>query len=111
MNKLGRYRRDGTPYPEGKAGLMEWGKDFENKDIHLVKQDTLANGYFVSTVWLGLDHGMLGSVRPLIFETMVFRKGKDGVIKYNELDMSRYSTEQEAIEGHNQMVEKWVNKK
>lgn len=95
------YKRDGTPYPEGEQGLMEWSEDFENFDKKIVKQETLPNGKWVSTVWLGLDHSFLGG-DPLIFETMVFEsKGGDDV------DMERYSTEEEALEGHKRMVEKY----
>lgn len=52
----------------------------------------------VSTVWLGLNHNY-GSGRPLIFETMVFGGELD-----NEMD--RYSTLDEAIAGHQRMVER-----
>lgn len=100
-----KYRRDGTPYPEGDKGLIEWGKDCEKREYKIVAQETLANGNFVSTVWLGIDHAFDGG-KPLIFETMVFpKKGNWG-----ELDCDRYSTEAEALEGHKKMVEKWKNK-
>jgi hypothetical protein len=36
----------------------------------LVARDDLPDGSYLSTVWLGLDHGFGG--RPLIFETMRF---------------------------------------
>ena len=54
----------------------------------------------VSTVWLGLDHSFgLTSKTPIIFETLVFGGPFDG-------DMERYSTEEEALRGHQAMVEK-----
>ena len=94
------YRRDGTPY----ANAVEWSKDFGIVENKIVKQEELPNGYFVSTVWLGLNHNY-GEGKPLIFETMVFpEKGN-----YSDIYMERYSTEQEAIEGHNRLVEKWKN--
>jgi hypothetical protein len=49
----------------------------------------------VSTVFLGLDHGYGGP--PIIFETMIFGGPHD---KYQE----RYSTWQEAEEGHRRAV-------
>jgi len=52
----------------------------------------------VSTVWLGLDHGLGWSDEPLIFETMIFGGNHDG---YQE----RYSTEEEARAGHQRAVE------
>jgi hypothetical protein len=49
----------------------------------------------VSTVWLGLDHSF-GDGPPLIFETL----GPDD-------DMERYSTLEEAEEGHRRFVAKY----
>ena len=63
------YRRDGTPYPEGSEGRLEWCRDFQNREP--VGYDVLPNGIRVSTVWLGINHNFLGG-RPLIFETMLF---------------------------------------
>lgn len=97
------YRRDGTPY-QGLDAMEQWGKDFNDKK-RILKQETLKNGFFISTVWLGIDHGF-GIGKPLIFETMVFVKNK-----FADLDMARYSTEQEAIAGHKKMVAKWKRKK
>lgn len=74
-------------------------KLLSNPDYKIIKQETLPNGKFVSTVWLGLDHSLTGEA-PLIFETMVFsEKGK-----WDELDMERYATLEEARKGHDEMV-------
>ena len=80
---------------------MEWAKQLKTE--RRVAETTLENGNWVSTVWLGLDHnfGMQGP--PLIFETMVFPKEGE----WGELDCRRYSTEEEALAGHEEMVEKW----
>lgn len=51
----------------------------------------------VSTVWLGLNHSILGEGPPLIFETMVFRGKLNG-------KAMRYPTWGAAIAGHDQMV-------
>lgn len=51
------------------------------------------NGYYISTTFLGIDHGCQGI--PLWFETMIFENGS-----WSELYMARYSTPQEAREGH-----------
>jgi hypothetical protein len=64
--------------------------------------ETMLDPYWVSTVWLGLDHNF-GGGKPLIFETMVFHKDKG----WEDQDMARYSTEAEAQDGHRQMVERW----
>lgn len=52
----------------------------------------------VSTMWLGRDQSREGGP-PLIFETMCFGG------PYNQ-ECRRYSTEQQAREGHCEMVEK-----
>jgi hypothetical protein len=73
-------------------------KDPGYKVVH----QTHVPGYFISTVWLGLDHSVTEST-PIIFETMVFPAGGPML----EQEMARYATLPEAIAGHQQMVEKW----
>jgi hypothetical protein len=61
--------------------------------------------YVVSTVFLVLDHGWRGV--PELYETMVFNADEwdDGDhMGLHEFDMRRYSTEQQAIEGHRDTV-------
>lgn len=99
---LGYYRRDGTAYPAGEEGHLQWAHDFSDFKLKQVKRTTLKNGRFVSTVWLGLDHNY-GDGPPLIFETMVF----PGAGNMDELDMRRYSTEEQALAGHEEICEKW----
>lgn len=53
----------------------------------------------ISTVCLGLDHRFVGTGPPIIFETMIF--DSEELEDYQE----RYSTEEEALEGHNRAVE------
>ena len=105
------YDRQGKPIT-----LAEWcyANTYE-PESRTVGRDHLPNGYFVSTVWLGLDHSMgvaakafgLPSQPPIIFETMVFDETGDK----SDLDMERYSTEAEAIAGHAEMVARWSRKK
>lgn len=54
----------------------------------------------VSTVWLGLNHGWDQEGELLIFETMIFGYGPFQDIPY------RYSTEQQAYEGHKTWVQR-----
>ena len=60
--------------------------------------------YQVSTVFLVMDHsfGIIDGP-PLVFETMVFPLGS-----LNEQEMERYSTWEEAKEGHRKICEKWL---
>lgn len=61
------------------------------------------NGYLISTVDLGIDHSF-GTEKPLYYETMIFKKdGSD--IDFNDLYCERYSTEEEAIKGHEKAIE------
>ena len=96
------YRRDGTPFPDGAYADIE--KCLHDVTYKRVAQTTLPDGTWISTVWLGIDHGfMCGASRPIIFETMVFRSKTD----MTELDIDRYATEAEARAGHEAMVAKW----
>lgn len=99
----------------------------------IVKQEYV-DDYWISTVWLGLDHSF-ASGPPLIFETMVFNHAMPEPPRLPEIDpgfdlvspppelqewldeypdqtsasdieCERYSTEEQAIEGHEKMVEK-----
>jgi len=88
------------------SDVIYWGKWFEKNDDRIVKQETLDNGLWVSTVFLGIDHNF-GFGKPLLFETMVF-KSKDNL---DEIDMDRYSTWTEAEKGHKKLVEKYKNEK
>ena len=89
------YDRQGNP-----IDLMAWGESLETEKR--VRETTLPDGKWISTVWLGLNHNFCSPGPPLIFETMVFPKEGE----YGELDCNRYSTEEEAIAGHEAMVEK-----
>lgn len=77
--------------------LFEWAKWFETAERHVGKT-IVAIDIKVSTVFLGLDH-QYGDGEPILFETMVFG-GK------HDQEMERYSTWEQAEEGH----KRWVNK-
>lgn len=102
------YKRDGTPYPPGEVGLHAWGRDCANMKLKRVAKTVLKNGNIISTVWLGLNQnfGAKRHQKPIIFETMIFPSDKN----FSEFDCERYSTEAEAIKGHNKMVKKWAAK-
>lgn len=72
-------------------------------DYRIVAQDHLSNGYYISTVWLGLDHSF-GTGAPLIFETMVFLSLADGSTDFSGLETYRYETEEAAIKGHEETL-------
>lgn len=106
------YWKNGRIAVNAEIGSPKWLKQMGRIEKRLgditykvVKQETLPNKLWVSTVWLGLDHGFTGG-KPLIFETMVFTEKRG-----EEQDMDRYSTLREAIAGHKRMVKKWLKEK
>lgn len=83
--------------PVVEGDLMKWAKWFESADRKVAKT-TISPDVEISTVFLGLDHSFKDNSLAL-FETMVFGGILDG-------KMERYSTWQEAEEGHKCWVEK-----
>lgn len=64
--------------------------------------DEIINKKRISTVFLNINHNLCDEGEPLLFETMVFSEGN-----WSEIYCERYSTWQEAEEGHKRAVE-WV---
>ncbi len=88
------YDKQGNPITS-----EEWGRILQDDPAYKrVAETTLPNKVRVSTVWLGLNHGWEPGEK-LIFETMVFRDGSSD-------ECERYSTLEEALEGHERMVKK-----
>lgn len=109
----GGFDRDGKPIT-----TEEWSRLHSDRAYVQVARTEIAEPLvYVSTVWLGLNHRYTPGP-PLTFETMVFR---DWAKEYRdlgalvgvseppmlELDVARYSTEAEALAGHEAMVNKW----
>jgi hypothetical protein len=82
------YARDGRP-----LDFTSWAHLAADPDYRVVHQTEIGT-YLVSTVWLGIDHNWTDTGPPLIFETMIFPSA--GTIA----DCSRYTTEDEARQGH-----------
>lgn len=82
--------------------FFEYGALHKNRKYKRVAYDVIPETHItVSTVWLGIDHAF-GGGPPLIFETMVFA---DPELSMMEEYCNRYSTEQEAIDGHANTVQ------
>lgn len=73
--------------------LIEWAQWMEENETQ-IRVDRFGDGY-VSTIFLGLD---CSSHIPKLFETMSFHFGT-----HNKIE--QYSTYEEAIAGHNEIVE------
>lgn len=106
---------DKKPVPE--PDTVKWAKWYENIDHRRVAEDRIGH-VRVSTVFLGIDHNFWDEGSPILFETMVFdmRSEKEQTIfkkyVYNpDLEQDRYRTWDEAIAGHQAMVEKYRNEK
>ena len=95
-NETGKYILDGHEAVEC-PDLTKWAEWMEHADRHV--RDTFRDEVRVSTVFLGLDHSFSDDAPPVLFETMVFINGSGG-------EMERYSTWDEAEEGHQNMVDK-----
>jgi hypothetical protein len=94
---FGHYDRQGKP-----IGLGTWARRFHDENYKRILATQLSAGIWVSTVWMGLDHGF-GRGPPIIFETMVFRHDDaSGEEQY------RYATEAEAREGHALAVARYL---
>jgi hypothetical protein len=94
MNKFYMlYSRTAVPATLGNWWLQEI-------EVRRVAEDYVGD-VFVSTVFLGFDHGHLD--RPLLFETMAFTndEGYESLEEYQE----RYTTWEEAEIGHARIVE------
>ena len=91
------FDRHGKP-----ISLKQYIQAIADEEYKRVAQDTIGP-YWVSTVWLGVDHGWRGDT-PLIFETMVFHQLAEERGVGLDMDMRRYATEEEALRGHEEMV-------
>lgn len=90
------YNRDGKPIP-----FEQWVALFERGDDYRIVRQTTIGPWWVSTVWLGLNHNW-GGGPPLIFETMVFWEKPDD--DYRDITGLRYSTLAQARSGHARFV-------
>lgn len=98
---LGRYILDGhRPVPC--ENLLRWARWLQTADRIVAR--TKIGPLLVSTVFLGLDHDLLGrNGLPLVFETMIF--GTDAAGDFVESFCERYSTWGGAERGHRAAVE------
>lgn len=91
------YDKEGRPIDTRTLGRLWMDRDYKviaQEDVLTPNGDML----WVSTVWLGIDHGWGESKVPIIFETMVFGEGLAD--KYCE----RYATEAQSKTGHERVV-------
>lgn len=85
------YDRQGRPIPRDEWITFVGAR---REEYRRVAADQLGD-VWISTVWLGLDHGLRQGGPPLIFETMIFPE-----CEYCE----RTSTEAAALAAHDRAV-------
>lgn len=102
------HYKDGTPIPgDDIERAREWSRLKEDQSYSRIGS-TRVGQWWVSTVWLGLDHSFGDNDNPVIFETMIFNQSEEKVeedLAYLEEYCERYCTEEEAIEGHQRAVD------
>src|SRR5687768_2382957 len=79
------------------ADIETWARWWQGTDRRVAVTE-VSDDVRVSTVFLGSDHNWIGG-EPILWETLVFGGELDG-------EMERYSTVEEAVEGHEKVVEK-----
>ena len=89
------YDRQGKPMSQ-----EYWVDMIEDEDYRRVAS-TKIGSFWISTVWLGLDHNWDPDGPPAIFETMIFDQSDR---PFHDLECRRYSTEEQALLGHDNMV-------
>ena len=97
----GKYILDKNKNPILCDNLLTWGQWMETADRHVSKTTISVDPeIWVSTVFLGLDHGFdHDSKTPILWETMVFGGKMDE-------EQERYATRAEAVAGHLELVDK-----
>jgi hypothetical protein len=86
--------KDNKPVKSNIIQCGEWMED--NPGVESVKQEHIGDVY-ISTVFLGLDHAWNSNI-PVLWETMIFGGEHD---QYQE----RYTSYEDAIEGHKLAIE------
>jgi hypothetical protein len=96
------YAPDGTPLDD----VLEWARLFESSErvVKQTRHKERGREFWLSTVWIGIDHNLGFAGPPLVYETMVFDlrppafNAVIGEKHGNECD--RYETRDEAEAGH-----------
>jgi hypothetical protein len=100
----GKYILDENGEPRPEPDTLKWGQWMEADKRRVLQQDHIG-GYFVSTIFLGLDHNFLGSGPPVLWETMIFAETEAKLdAPYNDFQ-KRYTSQEDALAGHGKIVQ------
>lgn len=101
MSKWYILDKNNDPVRTTDRGLIE---EFLGSKRKIVAQ-TEHQGYWISTVFLALDHKFLYSGGdPVLWETMIFEQGDTGKETYQE----RYTSYEDAVKGHQDAID-WLD--
>lgn len=101
---MSKYILDEQGNPVQEPDVLKWATWMESTygegiPTRRVAYTKINDKVEIFTSFLGIDH-QWGSGPPLLYETMVFCLDDD------EEEMERYSTREEAIKGHERMVQR-----
>jgi len=92
--------KDKKPIPcEDILELAEWYKS----PNRFLKKDKAAD-YTISTIFLGIDLNHQDEGDPILFETLVTTDDLE-----NKVEIDRYCTWEEAMNGHDRLLSKYTN--
>jgi hypothetical protein len=100
-----RYILDEHDNPQPCEDLIEWGRFLEDRNrcrvAHDMDEGNEADGtrVRVSTMFLGLNHRLVGEGPPILWETLVI----GGVLN---MEMDRYTSREAALRGHQAMCQR-----
>lgn len=105
MRDLAYYILDGRDVRKvDRETCYRWQERDVNRNlVRRIAEDEVGQ-FWVSTVFLTLDHSY-GDGPPIVFETMVFRRGDDGQLDMSGAHTERCSTYDEAEKMHRRVVE------
>ena len=93
------YIMDGDGNVLEETDPLTWGYWMAGAD-RTTKRTEIMSGVVVSTVFLGIDHGLMGSTKPVLWETMpIDMEAQDHLACWDEA-MLRYTSMEEAQRGH-----------
>lgn len=106
----GTYILDAEGNPQARDDVATWGYWMSQRSNKIIQQ-TQVGEYWISTIFLGLDHTWDGS-GPILFESMVFKSTPEARVMadadaWTDIDSRGYATRMEALAGHTELVRKY----
>ena len=87
--------------------LRQWSRLRDGTTLYYRVAETMLGEIWVSTVWIGISIRLMPGPPGDLFETMAFdhrvSSAEDGAAEFPDFTR-RYSTEQDALDGHQEVV-------